>query len=690
MELLQSPSGKSCQMSSGVGARARAFAAHACVGFIAVAAMFLIQVGFYENNAFHIPIVLDFAASAEGPHDAFHRSLDRFVSLFWLALRSFATEANLEPLFVGAILLNAILTAVAAHALVTVTGAATLPALVGTGIVVFAFADRFVLRFGGGELIASALTHSQAATALALVAVALAARGRWTGAALACGLAANLNLYLAFWSGGLVVVARLLQDGAVGWSMLRAAAKLGLLILVPALPALFWALQASPTAAIDFSFKQYLLDYFPHHNFVHVQMAEFLGFLCFVGAALMALSPGLPRADAALSPLRRLVVAAMAVLAIAALYPYLTDNRMLLNLYGLRFAGIVFWLAAAALVAWWTILCADRPDWAGLGGVALVGLMLESPAVSTLALALVVAEGRRRPQRLVLVLLAAVAVTMQPFGTIRDAPPAIAAACFATACLLTTRPPRGDRWSAAALASLLAVLAVLPRAPPGLLAGASLACVPLAALAWSEGAAWRRHVMILAAVAVALLALAWIASPGRDIIVAVGLGLAIAPLVAVAVLPLPRIGPVLVLGTLLTVLVLAGIGEGARHGFGMARKPADRALREAQAWARHNTPAGTLFYAPDAGAFTALARRPVWWSWKEGAAVMWAPDFYAQWQSRRLQAAQATSLDAIAELARREGIAYLLMATKKLPPTVPGGLEPVFQNQDYQIFAVRP
>lgn len=689
MDIPQAPGGGLRYAWSSLRSKAPSIAAYAGAGFIAVAAMYLIQVGFYENNAFHIPIVLDFAGSEEGPHDAFHGSLGRFVSLFWLAMRPFATEHNIEPLFVGAILLNAVFTVWAAYALATATGAEKLPAMVGTGIVVFAFADRFVLRFGGGELIASALTHSQTATAIALAAIALAARERWLAAALACGMAANLNLYLAFWTSGLVVIARLFQRDIAGWDKSRSAARLAVLIAIMALPTVVWALQTSAPAAISFSFKQYLLDYFPHHNFVHTQKADLLGFVSILGAVLIALLPGVPRTDAALQPFRRLILAGLTVLLIAAAYPYFTDSRMLLNLYGLRFAGIVFWLAAAALVAWWSFLCNDRPGWAGLGGIALVGTMLESPAVSTLALALVVGEGHRWPLRLVMATLAAGATVALAFSTLRDAPPAIAAVCFAIGCLLAARPPRGDRWNAAALASIFAILAILPRIPPGLLSAASASCAFIAAMVWGDGPHRSRYAQILAGAATALLALAWNAGPDRDIIVVLALGLAAAPFFGVAVLPLPRISPLLVLGALLLTLVFAGLVEGARHGFGMARKPSEQALMDVQAWVRHNTPSGTLFYAPDAGAFSAFARRPVWWSWKEGAAVMWEPAFHEQWHARRLQAMQAKSLEDIAILAHREGIAYVLMPTKRVPASVPDGLVLVFQNQHYQVFAVR-
>src|SRR5205085_393584 len=58
------------------------------------------------NNFFHIPIVLDYAGSAEGPHDAFHRSLASYASMLWPLLAQVADEANVFTLFFAIYALN--------------------------------------------------------------------------------------------------------------------------------------------------------------------------------------------------------------------------------------------------------------------------------------------------------------------------------------------------------------------------------------------------------------------------------------------------------------------------------------------------------------------------------------------------------------------------------------------------------
>src|SRR5436309_13422124 len=51
------------------------------------------------NNIYHVPIVLHYASSPEGPHDAFTRSLDHFVSGVWPVLGLIANERNVAWVF---------------------------------------------------------------------------------------------------------------------------------------------------------------------------------------------------------------------------------------------------------------------------------------------------------------------------------------------------------------------------------------------------------------------------------------------------------------------------------------------------------------------------------------------------------------------------------------------------------------
>ena len=63
-----------------------------------------------------------------------------------------------------------------------------------------------------------------------------------------------------------------------------------------------------------------------------------------------------------------------------------------------------------------------------------------------------------------------------------------------------------------------------------------------------------------------------------------------------------------------------------------------------------------------ADTFITQAQRPAWVSWKEGAAVMWFPAFYAQWSSRLKEVKKLQSAEQMLEYAKVKGIPEVVMA----------------------------
>lgn len=65
------------------------------------------------------------------------------------------------------------------------------------------------------------------------------------------------------------------------------------------------------------------------------------------------------------------------------------------------------------------------------------------------------------------------------------------------------------------------------------------------------------------------------------------------------------------------------------------------AARDAGLWIGANTPPGSMVFVPSGAVdgeddpVSVWARRPVWYDWKEGAAVMWTPGYYQEWSERR-------------------------------------------------------
>jgi hypothetical protein len=107
------------------------------------------------------------------------------------------------------------------------------------------------------------------------------------------------------------------------------------------------------------------------------------------------------------------------------------------------------------------------------------------------------------------------------------------------------------------------------------------------------------------------------------------------------------------------LLTLAGLRL-VREGGIVRLPPRDRALLDAQRWARTHSAPGSLFLPLGIDGFSTLSRRPVWVDWKVGAVVMWAPNLHATWSSRHAELKRVRSIPDGLDLARREGCAYLV------------------------------
>lgn len=636
---------------------------------LAAAALWVFGAGFPSgNNVYHLPVVLDYAGSAEGPHDAFHQSLDAFVSLFWSGVALVASEANLRPLFLALLLAATVGTVLGAYAAARAADATPGRAAAALSLLSFGFVTRGVLEFGGGELLSPSLTHSQVATALCLAAAALAIRGRWLAAALLCGVAADVNLFLGFWTVMALAFARLLgdldRDGRVGWAGL---AGMALVCAVATAPAIYWALDTLQPGAPPVPYREFLEDYHPYHFFAHHEAWLFAAQIGLLGVTALALRRA--AASAGQRRLGDLLFGSAIALSIGTLSGYVTDHPLVLNLHPLRFAAIAYWLAALGAIALWSRReGADdpRPDWRG---VAVVGFLLPSPALTLAALGLTLDLPRlARWQRAAFVVAFAAAWMVDSSSEGRfDFPmwlrigPVPVAALVAALCGLLLRFPKlrpgHGAFPALALAGLVIATRILDQP---LLAAAGL---PIAlALVWQipgTGAGHRLAWLVAAAVIVTALGLLVQPDALTRTVLLLAILLAAALVASWAPEPLRPVWDVAV-AIAAVVLAVAGLATTPPRGFDFRRWDKDEAWLEAQAWARATSPPGTVFYAPDRFGFAALSRRPVWWDHNQGAAVMWSPAYFAEWSSRRELAVGATDLPALARLAREQRFRYLV------------------------------
>ena len=118
------------------------------------------------------------------------------------------------------------------------------------------------------------------------------------------------------------------------------------------------------------------------------------------------------------------------------------------------------------------------------------------------------------------------------------------------------------------------------------------------------------------------------------------------------------------------------------------------AARDAGQWVRAHTAPGSMMFVPS-GAIdgeddpvSLWARRPVWYDWKEGAAVMWTPSYYQEWASRRADAATLRTVDEVLAYGCSHGIAVVVETTDRLrDPVLRQRLQAAiaYSNTDYVV-----
>ncbi|HKY95088.1 MAG TPA: DUF6798 domain-containing protein [Kiloniellales bacterium] len=644
-------------------------------------------------NSYHWPIVLDWFASAEGPHDRFTQSLDSYLSHFYTLLRWIAGEATIAPLFYLLHLLTMLAVVAALRCLYALLASAdrwraTLAAA-ATPVVLHGYV---VSPLGHGELLLDSLSHSSVIIAIVLWAWALTLQGRPLVAALLLGLGFNVKNFTAAW-GGLSLAGPVLL-AQPNWRGFGRLALMFLLFASAATPTLLWLAERWDdlgTAAADFDSRDFLRLFYAGHVMVGTHpLPEILAGALFIVAfppLWLWLRPAAPQA--AWRGLLGLWLGSLAVVLLGLVLPLLTGNHMLLNSSPLRIDGFLDWLFFIALGA--AVL--RQPQWSSLALAAALALMAgRLPAA--LLLLLWQAKGRSvGPPALALLLAVVVAVTgalpqMQLYDRLGGGL-ALAALLLALPFLAPSRADSAPRLLLlGALAGLdYAWASGLVEAQPihaALLVGAlalSLTVRPLPRLVAEAGT-------FLAAGAYGWL----IAESDRR----VG-GLLAAALFGPAMLwwmrqhlaLLRRLAPLAAAGVALLLLaqpvyLLAKSGRLDRYG------PADVAFLDLQRWARQATPPDSLFLQPDAQlvpnltpSFWTYARRPAWVDWRQGAAVHWRPDFYPLWRQRMREAVALDDVAAKLAYAKAHAIPYVILAADEALPA--GAPAPLYEDRFWRV-----
>lgn len=330
------------------------------------------------NNSFHVPIVLGWIGDPAFAKDFAIQSLTRYAAPIYPFLSLFATQSNVAQIFLAGLFLTWALNLYAIMRVAEACGLTGWQRLVLCAIAIgISRTAHEASPVGKDGLLIRSFTHTELAQAVALLGIAWLMRGRLSAAALASGIAFDLNALVGVWQCGpfaLFCLAHIARPGS--WrARLRPVIIAAAILALSAAPVALWILWQQRGAVVDFNYRSYLWDYFPKHFIPTAARASSIAVLTLQIAAGALALPLLPRPKAAALALGGFV----AVFGVGVIIGGLTHSRTLLNLHLLRADGMIVWIAmalvAAAAIA---ALTRARPAAMLAGAAALAGVVAGS------------------------------------------------------------------------------------------------------------------------------------------------------------------------------------------------------------------------------------------------------------------------------------------------------------------------
>ena len=346
--------GELLRLSKGGGAIAGGFA----LGIALIAgALSMLRAGFNfnrNNNAFHIPIVLEFEQYAQFKADEFIHSLKGFVTPIFYFISLVCKENNIHDLFFYGTFLTHVLTIFSLLCLAASVGIRkfTDQSLLAL-IIVAARTSYWASPVGGDGMLIDAFTHSEIARVFFLLCCAALIADKIILAGLFAGLTFAVNIAFGIWI--LLIAAGFLAPQL--W----------------ALGTTIWILsRAELGVATDFDYVEFLRGYYPKHFFIGPSLGwPLIQVVAATGAALIA-SRRLARGTES----RRIIGLIAGLFILGIVIGETSRSRELLQLHFLRLDGSLMLLATALSGA--ALLRAGQSGGvlglvgAGLGGLALI------------------------------------------------------------------------------------------------------------------------------------------------------------------------------------------------------------------------------------------------------------------------------------------------------------------------------
>ena len=196
-----------------------------------------------------------------------------------------------------------------------------------------------------------------------------------------------------------------------------------------------------------------------------------------------------------------------------------------------------------------------------------------------------------------------------------------------------------------------------------------------------------------AALAAALGLLGFAAGQGGLVVMAIAVGFVAVSAARAPARPSPLVFAVLAAG-LLGIGGWRALREAAPYDVSLLD-----AARDAGLWIEAHTPPGSMVFVPSGAVdgeddpVSVWARRPVWYDWKQGAAVMWTPSYHEEWSARRADAATLKSVADVMAYACAKRIDIVVEDARRLAdPGVRERLKPAlaYENEAYAVLRAAP
>ena len=704
----------------------------AIIVLAAVSSVLLQGFGFGQaTNIYHIPVVLDYFNSVEGPHDAYHQSFENYFASFWLWVSWITTEENIELVFLGIHLIHRVVLLWLIYLIVCELIDRRRQIYVALAVALLPISALIIWRtpVGYSDIFTSHLTHTDVVSSVILLSWLMVLRGRWYFASAALGLAFNFNPFVSFWNVVLIGIVFLrFELSSFGLSPCRRICVMSAIYLIAASPTVLWILQSWPEfsdGAESVDMYGFWRSFFPYHHFVDLQWGNTFKYLMLAAAAFLSLQSLSKKVNThkALMLMSFFYVILLITL-FGAIAPFTPLKNFAFVTFPLRMDAFVIFILFIAAVA---NLASDMGDelgsirrisvpysFFGFVGVLMgnIPLMLVSwghellDHISEKRAYIFVAAGFLGLFGLFLLVFHQTPFFNFP-GLARH-PLIMWSAIVLVSGISLEFYKRGHLdLSFAVLVSGLSVAAglsaigqtvywepvqELSNAPVGVALMVLAAGLYLAADSYGghSGVKMLATAMLTLALAVSTIEYLPNISPLLMIILTL--------LFLAHFVPWPRgfrkrspsIGQYVALVLLAAVFAIATSQKVLRQEDGIFIGQNENWIG-LQRWARANTPPDTMFLQTrdvyEFG-FSVHSRRPIWVDNFMGAAIGWQPDYAEEWQARREDISKLKKLPELLAYARSNDVSYLVVGKKFLSKAKEQGLQPVIENNQFAILEI--